>query len=288
MMAQMAHTLRIGEVAQLLGVTPKTIRHWEKMGLAHPSDRSPSGYRQYTPADLLRLQRIQRLQVLGLSLHQIRGLPGTREQERPWREVLQALHADVTARIAVLHARQERIAVLLAADSLDAVDRPEDLPPTLQVVGNQFPDHMTRLSPDLLEQDARIFAALDGFHWPEGHSGQISGLLQRLTAQPALYHRLLVLAERLAALAQVAPDDPRVDQLIADGADALDADPAVADLFAQAPLQDATFAAVLQEATLATLSPAQRRVITEMMQRNAHPSGSAARATHREGAPHEG
>jgi len=288
MMAQMSHTLRIGEAAQLLGVTPKTIRHWEKMGLAPPSDRSPSGYRQYTPADLLRLQRIQRLQLLGLSLHQVRGLLGTREHERPWREVLQALHADITAQIAVLHARRERIAALLGADSLDAVDQPEELPPTLRMLGDQFPDHMARLSPGVVEHDARIFAALDGFHWPDGSGGQISGLLERLTAQPALYHRLLALAERLAALAHVAPDDPCVDHLIADWADARDADPALADVFTQAPLHDATFAGVLQETTMATLSPAQRRVIAVMMRGDAGPSGPAARATHGEGVPHEG
>lgn len=259
------HTLRIGQVARLLGVTSKTIRHWEKVGLAVATERSPSGYRRYTPADLLRLQRVQRLQLLGLSLRQITALLGVQESQRPWRAVLRALHADLTAQVAALSARQQRVAALLAADSLDALGWAGDLPPTLLAARERFPDHTARLSADLLEQDARVFAALDGFHWPDDTPGeQAIALLERLTTQPALYHRLLALAERLAALAHVAPDDPRGDQLIADWTAALAADPALADLCVQAPLDNATVAGVLHEATITTLSPAQRRVITAL------------------------
>jgi DNA-binding transcriptional MerR regulator len=68
--------LQIGEIAQLLGVTPKTIRHYEKIGLLARPERTRAGYRLYDAQDLLRLQRIRRLQALGLSLKKIRALPG--------------------------------------------------------------------------------------------------------------------------------------------------------------------------------------------------------------------
>ena len=40
--------LRIGEVAELLGVTPKAIRHYHKRGLLAEPTRSEGGYRLYT------------------------------------------------------------------------------------------------------------------------------------------------------------------------------------------------------------------------------------------------
>jgi DNA-binding transcriptional MerR regulator len=49
--------LRIGEVARLVGVTTKTGRHYEKVGLLGEPERSEAGFRLYTADDLLRLQR---------------------------------------------------------------------------------------------------------------------------------------------------------------------------------------------------------------------------------------
>jgi len=157
-----------------------------------------------------------------------------------------------------------QIAALRAADSPDAGDPVGELPPTLLLARDRFPDHISRLSADLLEQDARICAALDGVHWPDDQGGQAAHLLERLAGQPALYHRLLALTERLATLTGVALDNPQVDQLIADWAAALAADPALAALLTQAPALNATVAGVLHAAALATLSPAQRRVITAL------------------------
>jgi DNA-binding transcriptional MerR regulator len=85
--------LHIGEVANLLGITPKTIRHYHKVGLLAEPQRTESGYRLYTAGDLLRLQRIRRLQALGLSLKQIKTLLGEQiaGQERSLREGLQVM-----------------------------------------------------------------------------------------------------------------------------------------------------------------------------------------------------
>src|SRR5579859_6998908 len=89
----MGTQLHIGEVAKLLGVSAKTIRHYHKVGLLAEPPRSDGGYRLYTASDLVRLQRIRRLQALGLSLKQIKTLLGEHvsQRERSLREVLQAL-----------------------------------------------------------------------------------------------------------------------------------------------------------------------------------------------------
>ena len=61
----MRERLRIGEVAGLVGVTTKTVRHYEKFGLLQRPERSESGYRLYTADDLLEVYRSKRLRSLG-------------------------------------------------------------------------------------------------------------------------------------------------------------------------------------------------------------------------------
>jgi len=63
--------MRIGELAQKAGVTPRTIRYYENLGLLHPSEREGSGFRYYTANELARLQKIDCLKELGLTLEEI-------------------------------------------------------------------------------------------------------------------------------------------------------------------------------------------------------------------------
>jgi DNA-binding transcriptional MerR regulator len=68
--------LRIGEVAELLGTTPRTIRYYEEIGLlAGADDRAQGKHRVYTDADVERLREIIRLRdLLGLSLDELSTL----------------------------------------------------------------------------------------------------------------------------------------------------------------------------------------------------------------------
>lgn len=66
--------LRVGVVAEHLGVTVRTLHHWDEIGLAKPSVRSASGYRLYTASDIARLQRIVIYRALDLPLDQIAEL----------------------------------------------------------------------------------------------------------------------------------------------------------------------------------------------------------------------
>ncbi len=67
----MSRTWRIGEVATRTGLTRRTLRHYDDLGLLVPSARSWGDYRLYDEADLLRLLQIQNLKALGLSLPEI-------------------------------------------------------------------------------------------------------------------------------------------------------------------------------------------------------------------------
>src|ERR1700749_4626194 len=68
--------MRIGELAELTGSTPRTIRYYEEIGLlgAEPG-RQQGKHRVYTEADLARLTEVLRLKnLLGLSLEQLLAL----------------------------------------------------------------------------------------------------------------------------------------------------------------------------------------------------------------------
>jgi DNA-binding transcriptional MerR regulator len=67
----MEDKMRIGQLADRAGVTPRTIRYYESLGLLGPSERKGSGFRYYTEAELGLLQKIAAYKELGLSLEEI-------------------------------------------------------------------------------------------------------------------------------------------------------------------------------------------------------------------------
>jgi DNA-binding transcriptional MerR regulator len=68
--------LRIGQVAELTGTTPRTIRYYEEIGLLPAApEREPGSHRLYLEADVERLREVLRLKrLLGLSLEELREL----------------------------------------------------------------------------------------------------------------------------------------------------------------------------------------------------------------------
>ena len=71
-----AHTglmeaLTVGQVAETFGVTVRTLHHYDEVGLLHPSERTPAGYRLYTGEDLQRLSTIVVYRRLDFSLEEI-------------------------------------------------------------------------------------------------------------------------------------------------------------------------------------------------------------------------
>jgi MerR family transcriptional regulator, repressor of the yfmOP operon len=68
-----ATALRIGEVAHRVGVTPRTIRYYEELGLLRSgSEREKGAHRTYAEADVGRLQELIRLRdLLGLTLEEL-------------------------------------------------------------------------------------------------------------------------------------------------------------------------------------------------------------------------
>ncbi|SHM50628.1 MerR family transcriptional regulator [Gracilibacillus kekensis] len=65
---------KIGELANLTGLTIRTLRYYDQIGLYSPSDYSSAGYRLYNESDILHLQQILALKNLGLPLNKIKSI----------------------------------------------------------------------------------------------------------------------------------------------------------------------------------------------------------------------
>ncbi|MET7751083.1 MerR family transcriptional regulator [Micromonospora sp. NPDC005367] len=66
--------VQIGEAAERVGLSIRTIRHYEEAGLIVPSARSEGGFRLYDEADLDRLTVVKRMKPLGFTLEEMRDL----------------------------------------------------------------------------------------------------------------------------------------------------------------------------------------------------------------------
>ncbi|HEY3830619.1 MAG TPA: MerR family transcriptional regulator [Solirubrobacteraceae bacterium] len=73
--------LRIGDVARLVGTTPRTIRYYEEIGLLPEATARPSGqHRSYSEAEVERLREVMRLKsLLGVSLEELKTLLSAEE-----------------------------------------------------------------------------------------------------------------------------------------------------------------------------------------------------------------
>ncbi|WP_156760772.1 MerR family transcriptional regulator [Microbacterium karelineae] len=105
--------LTVGAAAELLGVTVRTLHHWDEIGLASPSERTRAGYRQYTSADLDRLERVVAYRDGGLSLDAIRAVLDDAATEIA--STLRAQRALVAERMRELRQLDGRLARLTAA-----------------------------------------------------------------------------------------------------------------------------------------------------------------------------
>lgn len=108
--------MRIGELAEAAGTTTKTLRFYEEQGLLPPAERTPAGYRDYTPEAVTRIDFVHRSQAAGLTLAQIRQILDIRDHgQAPCvhvRDLLDARLADIERQIADLVALRDNVAAL--------------------------------------------------------------------------------------------------------------------------------------------------------------------------------
>ena len=69
-----ASTMHIGAVAERTGLSLRTLRHYDEVGLMRPTGRTDGGFRLYTDADVERLLLIRRMKPLGFTLEEMAEL----------------------------------------------------------------------------------------------------------------------------------------------------------------------------------------------------------------------
>ena len=132
--------MQIGEVASRTGLSLRTIRYYEEMGLVVPSARSAGGFRLYTDSDVARLQVVMRMKPLDFSLEEMKdvmdtldalsGEPSDAGDTRE--ELLTRLRAHHEAAQARVVAVREKLAVAegFAADLAAEIARHRTVPDT--------------------------------------------------------------------------------------------------------------------------------------------------------------
>jgi len=246
--------MRIGELAALVGVTTRTVRHYHHLGLLPEPARRANGYREYRLRDAVVLARIRRLAELGLSLDEIRDVLAD-DEGRELREVLAELDADLARQQEAIAARRARLAALLREEELDP-DAP--ISPDMAEVLRHLPAEGSRLA----AVDRGLLTLLDTVTDPAARE-RVLTLLRPLTT-PEAVARGRELYRRLEELADADPGDARVAGLAADFAASIPAELtglAGAAEEADGPGGGGNAAAVWLDAITAELSPAQAEVV---------------------------
>ncbi len=119
------HHRQIGEVAEQTGLSLRTIRYYEEVGLVTPSARSTGGFRLYSETDLARLRLIRRMKPLEFSLEEMKDVLAVLDdleegdplspEHRQLVDRLEMYRAAANARVRALHDQLE-VAEGFAAD----------------------------------------------------------------------------------------------------------------------------------------------------------------------------
>ncbi|GAA5084080.1 DNA-binding transcriptional MerR regulator [Thermocatellispora tengchongensis] len=199
--------MRIGELAALVGVSTRTVRHYHHLGLLPEPERLPNGYREYRLRDAVVLARVRRLAELGLSLDEIRDVLAE-DRGRDLREVLEELDADLARQQRAIADRRARLAALLEQDDLgpDATLSP-DMAAVLR-------DLTVPGESDFAALDREMLTLMDAVAAPEDRDHMLA-LLRPLT-EPGALARGHAIYRRLDELADADPTDPRIEAVAAD------------------------------------------------------------------------
>ena len=127
-------TWTVGQVAELVGVTVRTLHHYDEIGLVVPSERSRAGYRLYTDGDLARLQQVVVYRRLEMPLDEIATLLGGGEDAA---DHLRRQRATVMTRLDELRELVTAIDRALEREMNDKPATPQDLK---ELFGDGFKD----------------------------------------------------------------------------------------------------------------------------------------------------
>ncbi|WP_216589001.1 MerR family transcriptional regulator [Streptomyces brasiliscabiei] len=205
--------MRIGELAAAVGVTPRAVRHYHHLGLLPEPERRANGYRDYTLRHAVVLARIRRLTELGLGLAEVRDVLAD-DAGRELVEVLGELDEDLARQEEEIRERRGRLRVLMADARAGRLPVEGPVSPELTALFGKFGKFGTSgaapHSP-MAAKDREVFALLETTATPAARAEMLASL-ESMMAAPGAVERAHEAYALLDALADVEPDDPRVEE----------------------------------------------------------------------------
>jgi DNA-binding transcriptional MerR regulator len=111
MTAQPAPGWKVGRLAAEVGLTVRTLHHYDRLGLVRPSARTPAGYRLYLESDVERLYRVLALRQLGFPLDAVSHVL---DGQTPIEELLDAHREQLDRQLVALRTLRARLASMAA------------------------------------------------------------------------------------------------------------------------------------------------------------------------------
>lgn len=197
--------MRIGEIAAVVGVTTRTVRHYHHLGLLPEPERRANGYREYTLRHAVVLARIRRLTELGLGLAEVRDVLAD-DAGKDLVEVLTELDEDLARQEAAIRERRARLRALLESEGGVSAEGPvsAELAALFRGMGDLSDSPMA-------VKDREMLAFIEATA-PEEERERLLGMLTGALGAPGAVERAASAYALLDALADAEPDDPRVEE----------------------------------------------------------------------------
>lgn len=231
------------QLAEVAGVTVRSIRHWHEVGVLPQPPRLSNNYKQYTVFDLVLVLRIKRLSELGFSLEQISTMLVSHSDEKA---ALLSLREEVTAAIEQLSQTREEI------DRLLELGASPDLSPAASQVFKMLYQRQA--------ENAREWSIILAHLLPE--SGLV-WFVQELGVPPL---KIVQLDQEFDELAADAADDQR-QELASRIVATVQEVTATANVSDQQGKEAEYLEEAVREVAFHTLNPAQRHVMELVFQR---------------------
>ncbi|MFI8892566.1 MerR family transcriptional regulator [Streptomyces paradoxus] len=197
--------MRIGELAAVVGVTTRAVRHYHHLGLLPEPERRANGYREYGLRHAVVLARIRRLTELGLGLAEVRDVLAD-DAGKDLVEVLTELDEDLARQEEALRERRARLRTLLDAEGGVPAEGP--VSPELAAL---FAGTAHLSDSPMAAKDREIIAFLETA-MPAGAREQMVSSIGEALGSPEAVARAGEAYALLDALAGAERDDPRVDE----------------------------------------------------------------------------
>ena len=162
-MTETSERWSVTRVAQIAGVTPRTVRYYHSIGVLPEPPRDASGYRRYGSKEVIEVVRAARLRALGMSLPQIaQQVQSLESDDAPLADALGALADELDAEIDRLTRTRDRLREMAGSETYDQ---------PAQALTEALQDRGVLGPADRLRSGEKMAAAvLDALH-PEGMTG---------------------------------------------------------------------------------------------------------------------